>query len=46
MQPTAYFELNFAPNVQLVSNPNMHWQKRSLHSLGCVAVELISVTEQ
>lgn len=32
--------------VKFVSNPNMHWQKRSLHSLRCFAVELISVTEQ
>lgn len=32
--------------VKFLSNPNMHWQKRSLHSLRCFAVELISVTEQ
>jgi hypothetical protein len=32
--------------VRFISNPNMHWQKRSLHSLRCFAVELISVTEQ
>ena len=32
--------------VRFVSNPNMHWQKRSLHSLRCFAVELITVTEQ
>jgi hypothetical protein len=32
--------------VRFLSNPNMHWQKRSLHSLRCFAVELISVTEQ
>ena len=31
--------------VRFVSNPNMHWQKRSLHSLRCFAVELIDVTE-
>jgi hypothetical protein len=32
--------------VKFVSNPDMHWQKRSLHSLRCFAVELISVSEQ
>lgn len=32
--------------VRFVSNPQLHWQKRSLHSLRCFAVELISVTEQ
>lgn len=32
--------------VTFLSNPNMHWQKRSLHSLRCFAVELINVTEQ
>jgi hypothetical protein len=32
--------------VRFLSSPNMHWQKRSLHSLRCFAVELISVTEQ
>jgi hypothetical protein len=32
--------------VMFVSNPNMHWQKRSLHSLRCFAIDLISVTEQ
>lgn len=32
--------------VKFLSNPQMHWQKRSLHSLRCFAVELISVTEQ
>lgn len=31
--------------VRFVSNPKMHWQKRSLHSLRCFAVELITVTE-
>lgn len=32
--------------VNFLSNPQMHWQKRSLHSLRCFAVELITVTEQ
>ena len=32
--------------VKFLSNPQMHWQKRSLHSLRCFAVELISVAEQ
>jgi hypothetical protein len=32
--------------VKFLSNPSMHWQKRSLHSLRCFAVELISVSEQ
>ena len=32
--------------VKFLSNPNMHWQKRSLHSLRCFAIELISVAEQ
>ncbi len=32
--------------VKFLSNPQMHWQKRSLHSLRCFAVELITVTEQ
>jgi hypothetical protein len=31
--------------IRFVSNPNMHWQRRSLHSLRCFAVELIDVTE-
>ena len=32
--------------VTFLSNPKLHWQKRSLHSLRCFAVELITVTEQ
>jgi hypothetical protein len=32
--------------VKFLSNPTMHWQKRSLHSLKCFAVELITVAEQ
>jgi len=32
--------------VKFLSNPKLHWQKRSLHSLRCFAVELITVTEQ
>jgi hypothetical protein len=31
--------------VTFLSNPKMHWQKRSLHSLRCFSVELISVVE-
>ena len=31
--------------VELLSNPQLHWQKRSLHSLRCFAIELITVTE-
>jgi hypothetical protein len=31
--------------VRFLSNPKLHWQKRSLHSLRCFAVELITVTE-
>jgi hypothetical protein len=33
-------------NVNFLSNPSLYWQKRSLHSLRCFAVELVSVTEQ
>jgi hypothetical protein len=32
--------------VKFLSNPQLQWQKRSLHSLRCVAVELITVTEE
>jgi len=32
--------------VRFLSNPTYHWQKRSLHSLRCFAVELITVVEQ
>jgi len=32
--------------IRFLSNPKMHWQKRSLHSLRCFAVELITVSEQ
>jgi hypothetical protein len=32
--------------VRFLSNPKMHWQKRSLHSLRCFAIELVTVTEQ
>jgi len=32
--------------VRFISNPKYHWQKRSLHSLRCFAVELITVTEE
>lgn len=31
--------------VKFLSNPQLHWQKRSLHSLRCFAVELITVVE-
>ncbi len=39
LAPAAQYKLTF------VSNPQMHWQKRSLHSLRCFAEDLISVTE-
>jgi hypothetical protein len=29
--------------IRFVSNPALHWQKRSLHALRCFAVELITV---
>jgi hypothetical protein len=29
--------------IKFLSNPQMHWQKRSLHALRCFAVQLISV---
>lgn len=29
--------------VKFLSNPQLHWQRRSLHSLRCFAVELITV---
>lgn len=32
--------------IRFMSNPQMHWQKRSLHSLRCFATDLINVTEQ
>jgi hypothetical protein len=32
--------------VTFLSNPKLHWQKRSLHSLRCFATDLITVTEQ
>jgi hypothetical protein len=32
--------------VRFRSNPKLHWQKRSLHTLRCFAVELITVTEE
>ncbi len=31
--------------IEFLSNPELHWQKRSLHSLRCFAVELISISE-
>jgi len=37
-EPTQY-------KVRFLSNPQLHWQKRSLHSLRCFAVELITITE-
>jgi hypothetical protein len=39
LEPAAQYKVRF------LSNPKMHWQKRSLHSLRCFAVELVSVTE-
>ncbi len=38
--PAAQYKLTF------LSNPQMHWQKRSLHSLQCFAEDLITVTSQ
>ena len=32
--------------VRFRSNPKLHWQKRSLHTLRCFAVELITVVEE
>jgi hypothetical protein len=29
--------------LRLLSSPEMHWQRRSLHALRCFAVDLISV---
>jgi hypothetical protein len=40
LDPTRQYKVRF------ISNPNMHWQRRSLHSLRCFAVELITVTEK
>ena len=40
LEPTSQYKVKF------LSNPNLHWQKRSLHSLRCFAVELISIIEQ
>jgi len=31
--------------VTFLSNPKLHWQKRSLHSLRCFAVDLVTVSE-
>ena len=31
--------------VTFLSNPRMHWQKRSLHSLQCFAIDLITVVQ-
>lgn len=31
--------------VRFLSNARLHWQKRSLHSLRCFAVDLITVSE-
>lgn len=29
--------------IRLASNPEMHWQRRSLHALRCFAVDLITI---
>ena len=29
--------------IRLLSKPEMHWQRRSLHALRCFAVDLISI---
>ena len=31
--------------VKFVFNPGLHWQNRSLHSLRCFAIDLVSITE-
>jgi len=36
-------EASLQYKVRFLSNPNLHWQKRSLHSLRCFAVELVTV---
>jgi hypothetical protein len=33
-------------HVRFVSNPSIHWQKRSLHALRCFAIELITLDGQ
>jgi hypothetical protein len=38
LAPSSQYRLTF------LSNPEMHWQKRSLHSLRCFAEDLISVS--
>lgn len=30
--------------IRLLSRPELHWQKRSLHALRCFAVDLITIT--
>ena len=30
--------------IHLVSNPNLHWQRRSLAALSCFAVDLVTIT--
>lgn len=39
LSPGSQYKMTF------LSNPQMHWQKRSLHSLQCFAEELITVNE-
>ncbi len=39
LPPAAQYKVTF------VSNPQMHWQRRSLHSLKCFAEDLIDVSE-
>ena len=29
--------------ISFLSNPNMHWQRRSLAALSCFAVDLVSI---
>ena len=30
--------------IHLLSNPNLHWQRRSLAALSCFAVDLVTIT--
>ena len=29
--------------IVLVSSPEMHWQRRSLHALSCLATQLVTI---
>ena len=36
-------EVDLRYRIRFLSNPQMHWQRRSLHALHCFALELVSV---